>query len=61
MPFRVMMGLTTNTELLVSIAILLVTIGIVAKVSINIYSSAILNYGSKMSLKDLLKMYKKSD
>ena len=58
MPFRVMMNLNTTGELLASLAILLITIMIVAKVSIKIYSSAILNNGNKMNIKDLFKMYK---
>ena len=58
MPFRVMMGLASTTDVLISIAILLVTIFIIAKVSIKIYSSAILNYGSRINLKDAFKIYK---
>lgn len=58
MPFRVMMDLTTTNEILISLGILLVTILIVAKVSIKIYSSAILNYGRKLNLKDMMKIYK---
>lgn len=58
MPFRVMMGVATTSEILTSLGILIVTILIVAKVSIKIYSSAILNYGSKINFKDIVKMYK---
>ena len=58
MPFRVMMGIATPQEIGISIAVILVTIAIVAKVSIKIYSQAILNYGSKSGLKDIFKMYK---
>ena len=58
MPFRVMMGTATNTELLTSLLILIATIIIIAKISIKIYSSAILNYGTKLSFKDMLKLYK---
>lgn len=58
MPFRVMMGIATNSEIAISIAVMLVTILVVAQISIKIYSQAILNYGSKMSLKDIFKMYK---
>ena len=58
MPFRVMMGVATTSEILISLAVLLVTILIVANVSIKIYSSAILNYGSKINFKDMVKMYK---
>ena len=42
----------------ISIAILLVTILVIAKVAIKIYSNAILNYVTKMSLKDIIKIYK---
>ncbi len=58
MPFRIMMGLASTTDVLVSIAILIVTIIVVAKVAIKIYSSAILNYGTKLSIKDVFNMYK---
>lgn len=58
MPFRIMMGLSNGTDVAISIAILMVTILIIAKVAIKIYSNAILNYGSKMSLKDIIKVYK---
>lgn len=58
MPFRIMMGLANITDVLISIAILLITILIVAKVAIKIYSNAILNYGTKMSFKDMVKIYK---
>ena len=53
-----MMGLANATDVLISIAILLITILIVAKVAIKIYSNAILNYGTKMSFKDMVKIYK---
>lgn len=58
MPFRVMMGLSNTTDVAISIAILLITILLIAKVAIKIYSNAILNYGTKMTLKDMIKMYK---
>ena len=58
MPFRIMMGLAKPTDVLISIAILIVTILVIAKVTIKIYSNAILNYGTKMSLKDIIKVYK---
>lgn len=58
MPFRIMMGIASGTEVAISIAILVVTILIIAKVAIKIYSNAILNYGTKMSLKDMVKVYK---
>ncbi len=58
MPFRIMMGLTNTTDVLISIAVLIITILIIAKVAIKIYSNAILNYGTKMGIKDIMKMYK---
>lgn len=58
MPFRIMMGLANTIDVLISIAILLITILIVAKVAIKIYSNAILNYGTKMSFKDMVNIYK---
>ncbi len=58
MPFRVMMGIATGQEIAISIAVLLVTIVVVANISIKIYSQAILNTGSKIGLKDMLNMYK---
>ena len=58
MPFRIMMGLSNGTDVAISIGILIITILIIAKVAIKIYSNAILNYGTKMSLKDIINMYK---
>ncbi|MGN1310334.1 MAG: ABC transporter permease [Clostridia bacterium] len=58
MPFRIMMGLSNGTDVAISIAILIVTILVIAKVAIKIYSNAILNYGTKMSFKDIINMYK---
>lgn len=58
MPFRIMMGLSNGTDVAISIAILIVTILVIAKVAIKIYSNAILNYGTKMSFKDIVNMYK---
>ncbi len=58
MPFRVMMGLSSPATVLLSIVILIITILVIAKVTIKIYSSAILNYGTKMSFKDILAIYK---
>ena len=58
MPFRVMMGIASFTDVIFSITILLVTILIIAQVSIKIYSNVILNYGTKMTIKDIIKVYK---
>ena len=58
MPFRIMMGLANEKDVIVSILILIVTIIAIAHVAIKIYSNAILNYGTKMSFKDIVKIYK---
>lgn len=58
MPFRVMMGTATMGQVAISLGIMLVSIFVIARISIKIYSSAILNYGTKINLKDILKMYK---
>ena len=61
MPFRVMMGIATPAQIAISIIVLLLTIIIVASISIKIYSNAILNYGSRVSLKDMINMYRRKD
>ena len=58
MPFRVMMGTATMGQVAISLGIMLVSIFVIARISIKIYSSAILNYGTKINVKDILKMYK---
>ena len=58
MPFRIMMGLASGKDVAISIVILFVTILIIAKVAIKVYSSAILNYGSKMNMKDIVNIFK---
>ena len=58
MPFRIMMGIASTTDVIISIVILVVTILIVANVAIKIYSNAILNYGTKMTFKDMVKIYR---
>lgn len=58
MPFRIMMGIAETKEIIWSLLVLILTIIIIARVSIKIYSNAILNYGSKINLKDIIKIYK---
>ena len=58
MPFRIMMGLASIRDVALSIAILIVTIVVISHIAIKIYSNAILNYGTKMTFKDIIKMYK---
>lgn len=58
MPIRIMMGLASGAEILISILVLIITILIIARVAIKIYSDAILNYGTKLSLRELIRIYK---
>lgn len=58
MPFRIMMGTATMGQVAISLGIMIASIFIIARISIKIYSSAILNYGTKISIKDILKIYK---
>ncbi len=58
MPLRIMMGLANGWDVALSIAILLVFCFIVARIAIKVYSNAILNYGSKMTLADIVRTYK---
>ena len=58
MPLRVMMGLANGWDVALSIAILLVFCFIVAHIAIKVYSNAILNYGSRMTIKDIIRTYK---
>ena len=57
MPLRIMMGASTTSEILLSVGILMISIVIIANISIKIYKNAILNYG-KSTIKDIIKMYK---
>ncbi len=58
MPLRVMMGIATGWEVVISIVILLIFCALVAKIAIKIYSNAILNYGTRMTIADMIKSYK---
>ncbi len=58
MPFRIMMGTATPIQIVISLGIMILSIILIAHISIKIYSSAIFNYGTKMSIKDILKIYK---
>ena len=58
MPFRIMMGIASTSEIILSIVVLVITILIIAQVAIKIYSNAILNYGTRMTFKDIVKVYR---
>ena len=58
MPLRVMMGLSSTGEIITSLVVLALTSVLIAYISIRIYTNAILNYGSRLTIKDLVKMFK---
>ena len=58
MPSRIMMGLASPQDIAISIVLLIAMVALIAKIAISVYSNAILNYGSKMSLKEALKQYR---
>lgn len=58
MPGRILAGGATSGEIAMSIAILLVTTVALAVISIKVYSGAVLHYGKRLNIKDLLKMSK---
>ena len=58
MPFRIMMGIASTSEIILSIIVLIITILVIAKIAIKIYSNAILNYGTRMTLKDIINVYR---
>jgi len=58
MPSRLVTGSVSPVELVISIALLVVTIALLSWVSVKIYSAAILHYGSRLKLGDLIKMIK---
>ena len=58
LPFRILVKSATTSEIVTSVIVLIVCILLIAKISIKIYSEAILNYGTKMNLKNILKIYK---
>ena len=58
MPSRVLLNVVSIPEFIGSVLILIVTCILVGYASIKVYSNAILNYGSKFSLKDIKKYLK---
>lgn len=58
MPIRMMMGLASPLEVCGSLIILLITIVIIARIAVKIYSNAILHYGTKMTWKEIWQNYK---
>ena len=59
MPLRIIMNLASWQDVLISIGLLILSIIVISKISVRIYENAILNYGTKLNLKNVLKLYKK--
>ena len=57
-PFRVMIGVATPREMIMSVLILIMTNILIAHIAIKVYTNAIINNGTKLSLKEIIKMYK---
>ena len=57
-PFRVMIGVATPREMIMSVLILIATNILIAHIAIKVYTNAIINNGTKLSLKEIIKMYK---
>jgi len=58
MPGRILAGGATTGEIITSIGLLVVTAVILAFISIKVYSGAVLHYGKRLNIKDLLKLSK---
>ncbi len=58
MPLRVMMGVSSTSEVLLSLLILIVSCLLIAHIAIKIYTNAIINYGTKFSIKNIIGLYK---
>ncbi len=58
MPGRILAGGATTTEIITSIALLIVTAVIFAFISIKVYSGAVLHYGKRLNIKDLFRLSK---
>ena len=60
MPLRIIMGTATNSEIVISLAVLVVTTILLAYIAIKVYSSTILNTGSRLTLKEAIKIAKEN-
>lgn len=56
MPLRMMMGTATNSEIAISLLVLVASTILLAVIAIKVYSSTILNTGARLSLKEAIKM-----
>ena len=56
MPFRLLNEQVPVMDILISLALLLVSIVLVAAVSVRIYTASVLHYGQRLKLKDAMKL-----
>lgn len=56
MPFRLLNEQVPAMDILISLALLLVSIVLVAAVSVRIYTASVLHYGQRLKLKDAMKL-----
>lgn len=56
MPFKVLNGDVPTSDILISLGLLLIAIGVIAAVSIRIYTASVLHYGDRLKLKDMFKL-----
>jgi len=56
MPGRILAGGATTGEIVLSIALLIATATLLAFISIKVYSGAVLHYGKRLNIKELLKL-----
>lgn len=61
LPIRYMLGLASTFEIITSIVVLLLTTVIISYISIRVYKNAILNNGTKLSVKDIVAMFKQKN
>jgi len=61
MPLRIMMGTATNTEIMISLGVLIISTALIAMIAIKVYTSTILNTGARLTLKDAIKMAKENE
>ena len=60
MPVHFLMGTASTMDLIISLFTLCISILLISSISIKIYSNAIINYGSHINIKEMLKMYKEN-
>ena len=55
-PFKILNGDVPASDILISLGLLVMAIGIIAAISIRIYTASVLHYGNRLKLKDMFKL-----